>query len=137
MPELFACPACRGPLIREPDALRCGCGFYPVVEGIPIVMAWAKNRKFRLEEVLARHLPAAEGLAAKIARRLFPGTGRIYEAVINRDATFLDLAAKLGRTNDLDYFRYRFSDLSYLSTAALLTPLSQGPVLDLGCGAGH
>ena len=137
MPDLFACPTCRGPLTREPGALRCGCAFYPVVEGIPIVTAWAKNRTFRLEEVLARHLPPVEGLAAKIARRLFPGTGRIYDAVSNREATFLDLAATLGRTNDLDYFRYRFSDLSYLSTAALLTPLPQGPVLDLGCGAGH
>jgi SAM-dependent methyltransferase len=43
----------------------------------------------------------------------------------------------LGRTRDLDYFRYRFSDFSYLATAALLTPLTRGPVLDLGCGAGH
>ena len=41
------------------------------------------------------------------------------------------------RREDLDYFRYRFSDLSFLSTAALLTPLDRGPVLDLGCGAGH
>jgi SAM-dependent methyltransferase len=137
MPELFACPECRGPLTRESDALRCGCAAYPVVEGIPIVTAWAKDRSFRLEEVLARHLPAAEGLAAKILRRLLPGTGKIYNAVANREATFLDLAARLGRTSDLDYFRYRFSDLSYLSTAALLTPLTQGPVLDLGCGAGH
>jgi len=137
MPELFACPSCRGPLTRELGALRCSCAAYPVVEGIPIFTPWAKNREFTLEEVLARHLPPAEGLAAKILRRLLPGTGRIADAVLNRDATFLDLAAALGRTGDLDYFRYRFSDLSYLSTAALLTPLGQGPVLDLGCGAGH
>jgi SAM-dependent methyltransferase len=137
MPELFACPVCRGSLTREADTLRCGCAAYPVVEGIPIIMDWAKNRSFRLEEVLARHRPSVEGLAAKILRRLSPGTGKIHEAVLNRDATFLELAAALGRTNDLDYFRYRFSDLSYLSTAALLTPLHQGPVLDLGCGAGH
>jgi len=137
MPDLFACPACRGPLTREPDALRCGCAAYPVVEGIPILTDWAKNRSFRLEEVLARHLPPVDGLAAKIARRLFPPTGKIIDAVADREATFLDLAGRLGRTSDLDYFRYRFSDLSYLSTAALLTPLTHGPVLDLGCGAGH
>jgi SAM-dependent methyltransferase len=117
--------------------MRCACADWPVVEGIPIFTSWAKNRRFSLEEVLARHLPPAEGLPAKILRRFFPGTGRIHDAVLQRDAPFLDLAAALGRTADLDYFRYRFSDLSYLSTAALLTPLSQGPLLDLGCGAGH
>ena len=56
---------------------------------------------------------------------------------MDRDATFLDLAAALGRTADLNYFRYRFSDPTYLATAALLTPLARGPLLDLGCGAGH
>jgi len=137
MPELFACPSCRGPLTRDPESLRCGCGAWPVVEGIPILTPWAKNRRFTLEEVLARHLPPVEGFAAKLRRRLFPPIGKLNDAVCNRTATFLDLAASLGRTGDLDYFRYRFSDLSYLSTAALLTPLSQGPVLDLGCGAGH
>jgi SAM-dependent methyltransferase len=137
VPELFACPSCRGPLTRDPETLRCACAAWPVVDGIPIFTPWAKNRRFSLEEVLARHRPPVEGLPAKILRRLFPGTGRIYDAVTRRDATFLGLAAALGRTADLDYFRYRFSDLSFLSTAALLTPLSQGPVLDLGCGAGH
>jgi SAM-dependent methyltransferase len=137
MPELFACPSCRGPLTREPDALRCGCAAYPVVEGIPILTDWAKNRTFRLEEVLARHLPAPQGLAGKVLRRLLPPTDRIHDAVANRVATFMDLAAALGSADDLDFFRYRFSDLTYLGAAALLTPLTQGPVLDLGCGAGH
>src|SRR5437667_359936 len=123
MPELFACPSCRGPLTRDSAALRCACAAWPVVEGIPIFTPWAKNRRFSLEQVLARHLPPVDGLPAKILRRLFPGTGKIYRAVSNRDATFLDLAAALDRTGDLDYFRYRFSDLSYLSSAALLTPL--------------
>jgi SAM-dependent methyltransferase len=117
--------------------VRCGCGAYPVVEGIPILTDWAKNRSFRLEEVLARHLPPPEGFAGKVLRRLLPPTDRIHDAVSNRVATFIELAAALGRSNDLDYFRYRFSELSYLSSAALLTPLTQGPVLDLGCGAGH
>lgn len=137
MPDLFACPSCRGPFERTPDALRCACGSWPVVESIPILTPWARNRTFSVEELLARHLPAAEGVAGKILRRLFPGTGRMADAVLDREATFLDLAAALGRTADLDYFRYRFSDLSYLSAAALLTPLDRGPVLDLGCGAGH
>jgi len=137
MPNLLACPSCRNLLTREPDSLRCSCATYPVVEGIPIVTDWAKNRRFRVDEVLARHLPPPSGLAAKLARKLLPPTGRLQEAILNRDATFLQLAEALGRVGDLDYFRYRFSDLSYIASAALAAPLARGPVLDLGCGAGH
>ena len=137
MPELFACPSCRGSLTREPDRLRCGCSSWPVVEEIPIFTPWARNRSFALEDLLVRHLPPPQGLAGRLLRRLFPPVGAIQKVIFDRDATFIDLAAALGRTRDLDYFRYRFSDLSYLSTAALLTPFSRGPVLDLGCGAGH
>ncbi len=123
--------------MRDPASLRCACAVWPVVEGIPLFTPWARNRSITLEEILARHLPPAEGLLGRVLRRLFPPTGTLNAAVCNREATFLELAATLGRTNDLDYFRYRFSDLSYLSSAALLTPITQGPVLDLGCGAGH
>lgn len=137
MPELLACPDCAGPLKNEGPRLRCACSSWPVVADIPLFAPWARNRDFTLEEVLARFLPAPDGVVGRLLRRLFPGTGAVARAVANRDATFLDLAAALGRTSDLDYFRYRFSDLSYLSTAALLTPLARGPILDLGCGAGH
>src|SRR5436190_3892440 len=137
MPELFACPSCRGPLTRELDRLRCGCSTWPVVEDIPIFASWARNQRITLEDALVRHLPPPTGLAGRILRRILPPVGTIQKAIFDRDATFIDLAAALGRTRDLDYFRYRFSDLSYLTTAALLTPLSRGPVLDLGCGAGH
>jgi SAM-dependent methyltransferase len=137
VPDLFACPSCRGALTREIDRLRCGCSTWPVVAEIPIFAPWARNRSLALEDVLVRHLPAPPGLAGRLLRRILPPVGAIQKAVFDRDATFINLAAALGRTRDLDYFRYRFSDLSYLSTAALLTPLSRGPVLDLGCGAGH
>ena len=137
MPEILACPSCRGALSRDPGALRCGCSTWPVVEDIPVLTPWARNRRLTLEEALVRHLPPPSTLAGRILRRILPPTGSIQRAIFNRDATFIDLAAALGRTRDLDYFRYRFSDLSYLTTAALLTPLSRGPVLDLGCGAGH
>ncbi len=137
MPNLLACPSCRNLLTRESDLLRCPCATYPVVDGIPIITDWAKNRSFTVDEVLARHLPPASGLAAKLVRKLLPPRGRIRTAILNRDATFLQLAEALGRVGDLDYFRYRFSDLSYIASAAVAAPLSRGPVLDLGCGAGH
>jgi len=137
MPELLACPDCAGPLKNEGSQLRCGCATWPVVADIPLFTPWARNQKFTLEEVLARFLPPPTGLVGKILRRLSTGAGAIGAAIADRDATFLELAASLGRTADLDYFRYRFSDLSYMSSAAVLTPLSRGPVLDLGCGAGH
>lgn len=137
MPELLACPDCAGPLKNDGRALRCACAAWPVVEDIPILAPWARNRTFSVEEVLARHLPPPSGLVGKILRRVGAGAGAVEKAILDRDATFLDLAAALGRTRDLDYFRYRFSDLSFISTAALLTPFDRGPVLDLGCGAGH
>ncbi len=137
MPELLACPVCAGPLQNEGDRLRCGCTSWPVVAEIPVLLPWARNRSLSIGEMLARHRPPAEGLVDKILRRLIPGIGALEKAVSRRDAPFLELAADLGRTRDLDYFRYRFSDLSYLATAAMLTPLTRGPLLDLGCGAGH
>jgi len=137
MPDLLACPLCAGSLQNEVARLRCGCGTWPVVAEIPVLLPWAHNRSLSAGELLARHRPPAEGLGAKILRRLLPAEGALETAVSRRDATFLDLVAALGRTRDLDYFRYRFSDLSYLATAALLTPLTRGPLLDLGCGAGH
>jgi len=137
MPELLACPTCAGALRNEGDRLRCGCGSWPVVQEIPVLLPWARNRPLTTGELLARHRPPAESLVDKIVRRLVPGGGALEKALSRRDATFLELAADLGRTRDLDYFRYRFSDLSYLTTAALLTPLVRGPLLDLGCGAGH
>src|SRR5690348_446736 len=135
MPELLACPLCAGPLQSEGARLRCGCGTWPVVEEIPVLLSWARNRSPSAGELLARHRPPAEGLAGRILRHLLPAAGVLEKSVSRRDATFLELAAELGRTRDLDYFRYRFSDLSYLATAALLTPLTRGPLLDLGCGA--
>jgi SAM-dependent methyltransferase/uncharacterized protein YbaR (Trm112 family) len=137
MPDLLACPSCRHLLVREPASLRCSCSLYPVVEGIPIVTDWARNRTFTTEQVLARYLPPPRGVIGKLLRRIAPETGALRSAISDGDATFIDLAAVLGRVADLDYFRYRFSDLSYLASAALLTPLAKGPVLDLGCGAGH
>jgi SAM-dependent methyltransferase len=108
-----------------------------VVGGIPILTRWARNSRLTLEEALARHRSPPRGILGKILRRLSSGAAAIRRILSNPEATFFDLAGALGRTADLDYFRYRFSDLSYISTAALLTPISGGPVLDLGCGAGH
>ncbi|HZE95960.1 MAG TPA: methyltransferase domain-containing protein [Planctomycetota bacterium] len=137
MPELLSCPGCAGPLKNEGGALRCSCGAWPVVEGIPLLVPWALNRQFTVEEVLARHLPPPPGAVGRLLRRLFPGIGAIRDSLHGRDASFMELASLLMRPFELDYFRYRFSDLSYLASAAMLTPLSRGPVLDLGCGAGH
>lgn len=137
MPELLACPSCRGPLRRENETLICSCSAWPVVADIPLLVPWARNRRFGVAELLARHRPVPSGIAGKLLRRIITGESDLENSISRRDATFIELADAFGRTRDLDYFRYRFSDLSYLCTAALLTPLSRGPVLDLGCGAGH
>jgi SAM-dependent methyltransferase len=132
MIETLACPLCASPLRPEDAVLACPCSRWPVVDGIPVFRPWARNRTPPLERVLAEHRPPPPGLLARLLRRLFPPS---VEAPA--DSSFLELAAALGRRNDLDYFRHRFSDLSYLSSCAFLTPLDTGPVLDLACGAGH
>ena len=137
MPELLACPDCAGPLKNEGPVLRCSCAAWPVVGDIPLLVPWARNRTFSVEAVLARHRAPAGSLLDKLLRRVVSGEGPILRAISDRDATFLDLAAVLGRVADLDYFRYRFSDRSFITSAALLTPITRGPILDLGCGAGH
>ncbi len=137
MLDLLACPLCRGDLAPAGGGLACACGRWPIVDGIPVFHRWALGAAPSLGETLARFRPAAATLAQKILRRLIPGAAALERAARRPGATFLELAAELGRTSDLDYFRYRFSDTSYLSSAALLTPLREGPALDLGCGAGH
>jgi SAM-dependent methyltransferase/uncharacterized protein YbaR (Trm112 family) len=135
--DLLACPRCRDPLREEDGDLRCPCSRYPVVDGIPLLTEWARGRRFTVEEVLARHRPPPRTIIEKVLRRLSPGAGRIRRALARPGATFLRLAPELGRATDLDYFRYRFSDFFYIGTCALMTAARQGPVLDLGCGAGH
>jgi SAM-dependent methyltransferase len=134
--DILECPACRQAL-RGAERLDCRCGGYPVVEGIPVVAGWARGRSFAVEELLARHRAPATSLWEKVSRRLLPGTRALRRAIDDPEATFLALAAALGRKSDLDYFRYRFSDLSYAATCALLAAAPGGPLLDVGCGAGH
>lgn len=133
----LACPRCGADLAQNGGRLRCPCGSYPVVEGIPVLTDEARDRDFDLGTLLALHRPPPRTRAGSLLRRLFPGAARLAFAATRPGATFLDTAARLGRASDLDYFRYRFSDPSYVASCAFLAPLTEGPVLDLCCGAGH
>jgi SAM-dependent methyltransferase len=137
MPDRLVCPRCRGPLASEGERLRCGCGTYPVVAGIPILTDWARDRRFTTEEALARHRPAARTAWGKLARRIAPGVARIGRAVADPQATFLGLLEAFGRESDLDYFRYRVGSPNWILSCAMLAPIGEGPVLDVACGAGH
>ena len=133
----LVCPRCGADLRESGARLRCSCGSYPVVEGIPLLTDAARDREFSLGELLALHRPPPRTRAGAFLRRLFPGTARLARAAARRETRFIDLVARLGRASDLDYFRYRFSDPSYIAALAFLAPLREGPVLDLCCGAGH
>lgn len=133
----LACPRCGADLAQEGRRLRCPCGSYPVVERIPVLTDEARDRNFDLGRLLARHRPPPRTRAGALLRRFFPGTVRLARTANRPDATFLDTAARLRRTSDLDYFRYRFSDPSYVASCAFLAPSTEGPVLDLCCGTGH
>jgi SAM-dependent methyltransferase len=133
----LACPSCDAELRDEGDAVRCPCGPWPVVAGIPVLLPWALGRRPSLGDVLARFRPPARGLLARLSRRLFSGAAELELAAADPDAAFLELAGALRQSADLDYFRYRHSAPAFVAAAALLRALDRGPVVDVGCGAGH
>ena len=148
------CPFCGTALsIVENDALvlsagqltegvlGCECCAYPVVAGIPVMIADENTRlamhtleDVRRDEALIRLL----GLADDPARQ------RQFRALMERDtATYREALAILCEDAEGTYFLYRFSDPTYLTTEALLHAIAQqdwplrGRTLDLCGGSGH
>jgi SAM-dependent methyltransferase len=160
------CPLTGGPLRIEtaddPTEIRYGllrsdAGVFPVVAGIPVLEveeraadAVAALRKGRPGDALLRMVepawwprPAAAawlpGLAAALAarRRL------AFAGFFRPDATAHELLdacfpARWPRLREaFNYLYYRFGQPRHLVSLALATLATEGPVLDLGSGAGH
>jgi uncharacterized protein YbaR (Trm112 family) len=150
--DLLRCPFCgtRVAIVEEvPPArtvdgigsalLGCECCAFPVVAGIPVMLADDPTRDAikaleagRHEEALFRLLGLdAPGVAA-FRRVVEPGSG----------ATYRDALAILCRDEEATYFVHRFSDPTFIVAEAILEALArQGPLagraLDLCGGAGH
>jgi len=152
--DVLRCPFCGTALsIVENDALvlsgsqltegvlGCECCAYPVVGGIPVMIADEDTRLAmhaledgRRDEALYRLL----GLADDPARQ------QQFRALMARDtATYREALAILCEDAEGTYFLYRFSDPTHLTTEALLHAIAQrdwpvqGRTLDLCGGSGH
>ena len=153
--DLLRCPFCgtrvgiveNDALARDGDridagVLGCECCAFPVVAGIPVMIADETTRSAlraletgREEEALFFLLGLSEN-AARSDR---------FRALIARDAdlTYRDALEILCLDAEGTYFLYRFTDPTFLTSEALLQALSQrgwpveGRTLDLCGGSGH
>lgn len=153
--DLLRCPFCgtplspieSGALVREGPEVRegvlgCECCAFPIVDGIPVLLADDLTREAmhaleagRREAALLALLGLGEDTTRTRVFRAFlgAGAGRTYEAALRI----------LSPDAEGTYFLFRFSDPTYLLSEALLQSLAEaawpltGPVLDLCGGSGH
>jgi uncharacterized protein YbaR (Trm112 family)/SAM-dependent methyltransferase len=150
--EALRCPFCGSPLTVIDNAalvrtngqldagvLGCDCCAFPVVGGIPVLIANDVTRDAmhrlesgRPEDALLTMLGLDDAGAAA------------FHALFRRSRpTYKDALSILSHDAEADYFLYRFSDPPYLTIEALLQAVGQnagarsGRVLDLCGGSGH
>jgi uncharacterized protein YbaR (Trm112 family)/SAM-dependent methyltransferase len=149
---MLRCPFCGGGLTLvdnqalqrtpgriESGVLGCDCCAFPVVAGIPVLIADDTTREamHQLEADQGEQalftllgLDQARAMAFRSLMQHPRPTGRDAFAILSLDA-------------EADYFLYRFSDPTFLTIEALLIGLGESgsldarPVLDLCGGAGH
>ena len=125
----------------EEGVIGCECSAFPVVAGIPVLIADDATRE-------AMHTLEA-GRSAE-ARRMLLGLSNDAARAdafrqrtrAGRTATYRELLPILSRDAEADCFLYRFSDPTFLTAEALLETLApdgrpRGPALDLCGGSGH
>lgn len=154
--DRLRCPYCGTPpalidnsaLVRtgtdiESGVLGCQCCAFPIVAGIPVMIASDATRE-------AMH--ALEAGARETALFLLlglhddPARAAAFRAVLRPDApplTYTRAMAVLSPDAEGQYFVYRFSDPTFLMASAVLRALGQQPrvragrALDLCGGSGH
>ena len=151
--DLLRCPFCGSrltvveneALVRagghiESGVLGCDCCAFPIVAGIPVMIADDTTRTAMHQMEAGEHEQALFTLLD-----LDDARGTAFRALLasGRQATYRDALAILSLDAEADCFLYRFSDPTYRTTQALLRALGQNrwtvsrPVLDLCGGSGH
>jgi uncharacterized protein YbaR (Trm112 family) len=151
--DLLRCPFCGGSLALvqhealagedgalEAGVLGCECCAFPVVAGIPVLLADDPTRD-AMHAMEAGHVE--EALFSLLG--LDEGRARDFRAFMARggEATFREAVAILSPDAEGTYFLHRFSDPTYLVAEAVLRALGQdagvasGRMLDLCGGTGH
>ena len=151
--DLLRCPFCgtrlslveNDVLVRrgaeiESGVLGCECCAFPIVAGIPVLVADDVTRSAMHELEANRHeaalfaLLCLDGERAERFRALLAGGAQ---------TTYRESLDLLGPDAEGTYFLYRFSDPTFLTAEALVRALGRhdgalaGPVLDLCGGSGH
>ena len=121
--------------------LGCECCAYPLVDGIPVLLANDRTRQ------ALRALDANDIVHARqILLELDDASAHSLSMLIdnNRTPTYRELLEAISDDAETDYFLYRFSDPTYRSADAIIRALtahhnysSQTAVLDLCGGSGH
>ena len=123
----------------ESGVLGCDCCAFPVVAGIPVLIADDTTREAMHQlEADQREQALFTLLGLDDARRLS------FQSLMQHPRpTYRDALAILSLDAEADCFLYRFSDPTFVMIEALLRGLGQGdnldprPVLDLCGGSGH
>jgi len=150
---LLRCPFCgtrlqpveNHALVRDRErihagVLGCECCAFPVVDGIPVLIA---------DDTARAAVVALEAGRSDDARDLLLGLdgerGASFRTVLARGdaATYRDCIAVLSPDAEGTYFVYRFSDPTYVMAEGVLRGLAQAPattsrwVIDVCGGSGH
>ena len=151
--DLLRCPYCgtRLSLVENDALVRCGtvveagvlgceCCAFPIVAGIPVLIANDATRGAIHALEADRHgaaLLALMGLEGNRAERF----GRLLAR--RAEATYRETLDILSPDAEGTYFLYRFSDPTFVTAEALVRALGRhpeavaGPALDLCGGSGH
>ena len=126
----------------ESAVVGCECCAFPIVAGIPILLADESTR--RATQPLEAGRPEE---ALRIALGLSDDPARVnaFNALLTRgpDATYREALAVLSLDAEGTYFLYRFSDPTYLAAESLVealgrhAPIAGAAALDLCGGSGH
>ncbi len=119
--------------------LGCECCAYPVVDGIPVMLATDEAREsLQLLEAGQRDEALLRCLGLDATR------ASAFHRLVEQDtATYRELLAVLSPDAEGTYFLYRFSDPTFVMAEALIRAVAQapgvfdGPVLDVCGGSGH
>jgi uncharacterized protein YbaR (Trm112 family) len=151
--EILRCPYCgtslslvendallrNGPHV-ESGILGCECCAFPIVDGIPVLMADDLTRSAirSLEDG-----PAGDALIALLGLDEQQAAAFVALRSTRSPATYLETLAILSHDAEADYLAYRLSDPTYLTSEAVIRALAQERrglghrALDVCGGAGH
>ena len=150
---LLRCPFCGTaltlvdslPVQRDGDrimsaVLGCACCAYPVVAGIPVIIAGDRERAAMNAIEAGQHDQALDLMLDLDAPRR-----AAFQALVARGdaATYREALDILSRDAEGTYFVYRLSDPTFVTASAVLRAVAQAPdtlagwVVDVCGGAGH